>query len=119
MFGGVFALLIGVFQVNPIIRNRYLDLHRKFGASYNISVIVGGVGGLWIGAYAYPDIIARVGYICLASLWLITGFLGLFFIKAPKYKSIKHHRQWVLRNFALTFAGKFCFHFCDFTVLTK
>lgn|SRR6266566_615849 len=41
--GSGIALAIGPFQLNPRLRNRFLQVHRWMGRTYVISVLLGGV----------------------------------------------------------------------------
>jgi hypothetical protein len=97
------ATIIGPFQFLPrIITNRYLKLHRWLGRTYLGGVLFGGLAGLYMAFLAYGGPPARLGFGLLAILWLLSGFMAYRHIRR---KEIQHHRQWMVRNYALTFAG--------------
>jgi hypothetical protein len=51
---------------------------------------------------AYGGPIARLGFTSLAILWLLSGYRAYKHIRS---KEIDRHREWMTRNYALTFAG--------------
>jgi hypothetical protein len=52
--------------------------------------------------FAYGGTISRLGFGVLSCLWLYTGYRAYKHIRA---KEIELHRQWMIRNYALTFAA--------------
>jgi predicted membrane protein DUF2306 len=101
--GAMLAILIGPFQFLPGIRKgRWLKVHRWLGRTYLLSVLVGGIGGLYMAPFAYGGIISRLGFGALGCLWLYSGYQAYRHIRN---KEIEVHRQWMIRNYALTFAG--------------
>lgn len=97
------AILIGPFQFWPKLRKgRLLKLHRWLGRAYLLSVLAGGLGGLYMAQFAYGGLIARVGFATLAILWLYSGYQAY---QRIRHKDIAGHRQWMIRNYALTLAG--------------
>jgi uncharacterized membrane protein len=101
--GSMFAILIGPFQFLRHIRTgRFLNLHRWLGRMYLVSVLFGGMGGLYMAQLAYGGIISRLGFTSLAVLWLVSGFLAYVNIRK---KRIEDHRRWMTINYALTFSG--------------
>lgn len=103
ILGAMLAILIGPFQFLPNIRKgRLLKIHRWMGRTYLLSVLFGGLGGLYMAQLAYGGIISHLGFSALAVLWLYTGFMAY---KNIRNKNIEAHRQWMIRNYALTFAG--------------
>ena len=97
------AILIGPFQFLPGIRNgRWLKVHRWLGRTYLLSILFGGLGGLYMAQLAYGGPIARLGFTSLAILWLFSGFKAY---KHIRNKEIERHREWMTRNYALTFAA--------------
>ena len=97
------AILIGPFQFLPGIRKgRFLKFHRWLGRTYLLSVLFGGLGGLYMAQLAYGGTISRLGFSVLACLWLYTGLRAY---KHIRNREIAQHRQWMIRNYALTFAG--------------
>jgi len=51
---------------------------------------------------AYGGLPARLGFGLLAILWLLSGSMVYRHIRN---KEIQNHRQWMVRNYALTFAA--------------
>lgn len=101
--GSMLALMIGPFQFLPGIRKgRWLKIHRWLGRIYLLSILFGGLGGLYMAQFAYGGIISRLGFATLAVLWLYSGYRAYQHIRN---KEIEAHRQWMIRNYALTFAG--------------
>ena len=97
------ATILGPFQFLPkIITNRYLNLHRWLGRTYLMGVLVGGFGGLYMAFLAYGGLVGRLGFGILAIVWLLTGLMAYQKIRR---KEIQIHRQWMVRNYALTFAA--------------
>lgn len=97
------AILIGPFQFLPGIRKgRLLKFHRWLGRTYLLCILFGGLSGLYMAQLAYGGPFARLGFTTLAILWLFSGFRAYKHIRA---KEIERHREWMTRNYALTFAG--------------
>jgi uncharacterized membrane protein len=97
------AILIGPFQFLPGIRKgRWLTFHRWLGRIYLLSILFGGLSGLYMAQLAYGGTISRLGFTALAILWLFSGFRAY---KHIRNKEITSHREWMTRNYALTFAG--------------
>jgi len=101
--GAMLAILIGPFQFLPGIRKgRWLKFHRWLGRIYLLSILVGGLGGLYMAQFAYGGLITGLGFGALAVLWLYSGFMAYRHIRN---KEIEGHREWMTRNYALTLAG--------------
>ena len=97
------AILIGPFQFLPRLRKgRLLKIHRWLGRAYLLSILFGGIGGLYMAQFAYGGIITELGFGALASLWLYSGYRAYRHIRN---KEIEQHREWMIRNYALTLAG--------------
>jgi uncharacterized membrane protein len=103
IIGSMLATVLGPFQFLRRIRTgRYLKLHRWLGRTYLLSILIGGLGGLYMAQLAYGGAIARLGFTVLAILWLFSGFMAY---KHIRNKKIELHREWMTRNYALTFAA--------------
>jgi uncharacterized membrane protein len=97
------ALVSGPLQFLPGLRARRPSLHRWLGYLYlTVGVGIGGVSGLLLAFTAYGGLVSAAGFSLLAALWLFTGVHALL---AAKQKDFKLHRIWMIRNYALTFAG--------------
>lgn len=103
VFAAAIALLLGPTQLLPVLRKRFPRLHRICGRAYlGIGVLFGGLSGLYLAAHAYGGFVAKAGFACLAIAWLFTGLRAFQTIRLGR---VAEHRQWVLRNFSLTFAA--------------
>ena len=103
IIGAMLANLLGPFQFLRRIRTgRYLKIHRWLGRTYLIGVLFGGLGGLYMAQLAYGGTIARLGFTALAILWLFSAAMAY---KHIRNKKVELHREWMTRNYALTFAG--------------
>jgi len=100
--GGILALASGAWNFVEASRCRFLYLHRWLGRIYLVSVMVGGVAGLLLSTSAQGGLAGRVGFGTLAVLWLVTGAIA--FVRIRSYE-VELHRQWMIRNYSLTFAA--------------
>jgi len=99
----VIALIAGPFQFLPGLRARRPSAHRSLGYLYVLlGVGVGGVSGLLLAFTAFGGFVSSAGFSLLASLWLFTGARALM---TAKQRNFELHRIWMIRNYALTFAG--------------
>lgn len=103
IIASMLAILIGPFQFLPGIRKRrWLKVHRGLGRTYLLSILFGGLSGLYMAQFAYGGTVSHLGFGALAILWLYTGYQAYRHIRN---KDIEGHRRWMIRNYALTFAG--------------
>lgn len=100
--GGIVALVLGPVQFWLASRPRLLSRHRYIGRVYLIAILVGGCGGLYMATIAFGGLPARLGFGMLALIWLTTA--GLAFATIRK-GNVERHREWMLRNYALTFGA--------------
>jgi uncharacterized membrane protein len=100
-FGGL-ALLIGWLQFSNKLRIKKMELHRIFGKTYVISVLISGVFGLYIALYATGGIISILGFFTLGLFWLTTTILGF---KSIKKRDIKSHEKFMFFSYAACFAA--------------
>lgn len=101
--GAMLAILIGPFQfLEGMRKGRLLKVHRWLGRTYLIAVLVGGLAGLYMATLSYGGMVSHLGFASLAILWLYSGFMAY---KHIRNKNFELHREWMTRNYALTFAG--------------
>jgi hypothetical protein len=105
--GGAIAAIIGPFQLLSFVRNRYRPVHVWLGRTYLLSVLAGGLAGLYfalgsLGGVSLGGDTAAVGFTVLAIVWLYTGSMAYFAIRR---RDVLAHRRWMIRNYALTFAA--------------
>ena len=103
IIASMLAILIGAFQFLPGLRKgRLLKVHRWLGRAYLLGILFGGLSGLYMAQFAYGGILSELGFSALACLWLYTGYRAYRHIRN---KELEQPRQWMIRNYALTFAG--------------
>ncbi len=100
--GGILALSLGPWGFWSTFRNKYLRLHRWMGRLYLLSVLIGGSAGLYLATTAFGGLPTRIGFGMLGVLWLTTGAMAYLRIR---HGNAEVHRQWMIRNYALTFAA--------------
>lgn len=96
-----FALVFGSIQIIPVLRNRYLSVHRGIGRLYALAVLLGGISGFLI-AFQIDGIIGTAGFALLAVFWVFTTTQGVRFARAGLEPA---HRRWMTYSVALTFAA--------------
>ena len=102
IFPSLIALLLGPFQFNKHIRTTKTQLHRFMGKVYLLCVLIGGISGLYMAQFSFGGTISHLGFALLAVLWIFTGYKAYSSIIR---KIIVAHYQWMIINFALTFAA--------------
>lgn len=95
------TLFLGTLQFFPSVQKRR-TLHRRVGRLYGLGVLVAGVAGFWVAIGAEGGVVARLGFAALASAWLAVTVIGVAHARARRFIA---HRRWMIRSFALTFAG--------------
>lgn len=109
--GAMVANLIGPFLfLSQLQSHPYLKLHRWLGSIYLSGVLIGGLAGLYMAFWAYGGWVAQLGFMVLAVLWVSSGFIAYHHIRdrsisRTKLQRITLHREWMIRNYALTFSG--------------
>ncbi len=101
-FSGGIALILGPFQFLSRIRDRRRNLHRWMGRIYLSAVLLGGLSAFLIAPGMISGLVGEFGLLMLAVLWLSTGFMAYANIRAG---NVENHREWMIRNYALTFAA--------------
>jgi uncharacterized membrane protein len=100
--GGIGALLTGPWQFSEKLRARALHLHRWLGRFYLLEVALGSVAGFVMATVSEQGWATHLGFGMLAVLWFFTGLQAYRMVRAG---NIVAHRQWMIRNFALTLAA--------------
>jgi uncharacterized membrane protein len=100
--GGIVALFLGPWQFWGGLRRRYPAFHRWLGRVYLLGILAGGLAGLGMAVIAFGGLPSQLGFGGLAVLWLVTGAFALQTIRQGK---VRAHREWMIRNYALTFAA--------------
>jgi uncharacterized membrane protein len=103
VFASIAALALGPFQFSTRLRARHPAVHRWMGRLYlGVGVLIGGLAGLYLSAYAYGGAVSQLGFAALAIAWLYTGLRAYRAILA---RDVVGHRRWMVRNFALAFGA--------------
>ena len=100
--GGGLVLLTGALQFWRSLRLKMPVAHRWLGRVYLCFVLIGGLGGLALAPASAGGVVAHFGFGMLAVLWLFSGARAYMAIRDG---NIEVHRQWMMRNFAMTFAA--------------
>jgi uncharacterized membrane protein len=100
--GAGVALLVGPVQFWAGARRRWPVLHRWLGRVYLGGVAVGGAASLVMAPFNTAGMVGFLGFGTLGVLWLWTGWRAYRAIRAGDVRS---HQAWMIRNFALTYAG--------------
>ncbi len=100
--GGIVALALGPWGFWGTFRNKFLQLHRWMGRIYLLAVLIGSIAGFYMALIAFGGLASRIGFGMLAGLWLTTGAMAYRNIRQGK---VEVHREWMIRNYALTFAA--------------
>lgn len=103
VFASAVALLLGPLQFSSRLRTARPDVHRLSGRIYlGLGVLVGGLAGLYMSAFAYGGAVSSVGFALLALVWLYTGVRAY---ASARRRNFAEHRAWMIRNFSLAFAA--------------
>ena len=102
IFASGIALVLGPFQFLSGLRTRRPSIHRWMGRIYLTGVLLGGLSAFVIAPGIISGMVGEIGLLSLASLWLWTGWMAYRNIRA---RHIQVHRDWMTRNYALTFAA--------------
>jgi len=100
--GGLGALLAGPWQFSEKLRARALNLHRWMGRFYLLEVGLGSVAGFAMATVSEQGMPTHFGFGILAVLWFFTGLQAYLKVRRG---DVEAHRQWMIRNFALTLAA--------------
>lgn len=100
-FGSI-ALLTGWPQFSEGLRSRYLSRHRLLGKVYVTSVLLSSVSGFAIAMFATGGLVSILGFAALALSWFFSNVKAYITILN---RNIEAHQNWMICNYALTFAA--------------
>lgn len=100
--GGMGALLAGPWQFSEKLRARAINLHRWLGRFYLLEVALGSTAGFAMAIVSEEGLPTHLGFGMLALLWFLTGLQAYRMVRRG---NITAHREWMIRNFALTLAA--------------
>ncbi|THV32143.1 DUF2306 domain-containing protein [Glycomyces paridis] len=97
------ALLVGPFQFFGSIRARHPKVHRTLGRIYLLAgVLPGSLSGIVVAFLTTAGPIPMTTFVVLDVFWFWSALLAYRAVRAGDYA---RHREWMLRNFAATFAA--------------
>jgi uncharacterized membrane protein len=109
--GGIGAVLAGPWQFSQRLRTRALNVHRWTGRFYLLEVALGSIAGFGMALVSQEGLPTHFGFGILAVLWFATGLQAYRRVRSG---DIEAHRQWMIRNFALTLAAVTLRHYLPF-----
>ncbi|WP_171052558.1 DUF2306 domain-containing protein [Ruegeria sediminis] len=95
--GGI-ALITGIAQFNPAIRNRFVRAHRWSGRTYVLAACLASIAAVLNAAFFDVSLAARMSFVLLGCCWLLSTLLAYWMIRKP---NVSLHREWMLRSFSL------------------
>jgi len=99
IFTAAVALVLGPLQFMPGVRARR-TVHRTIGRVYLLAgVLPSAVATIPVAIWS-GRLMTQLGLTTAAILWLITGGLAY---RAARRRDFTRHRDWMMRNYALTF----------------
>jgi uncharacterized membrane protein len=96
------ALVLSPLQFSRRVRARVPRLHRTVGRVVFGCVLAGGTAGLVLAPSNMAGAIGTAGFGTLAILWITFAVAG---VRAILRGDVPAHRRWMVRAFALTYAG--------------
>ncbi len=99
---GAISLLIGWIGFSEKIRANNLNIHKKIGKTYIVSVLLSSLAGIYIGFFATSGIVSSIGFISLGILWFYITLMAFIHIKKKK---IVLHQKFMIYSYALCFAA--------------
>ncbi|MEV4897964.1 DUF2306 domain-containing protein [Nonomuraea sp. NPDC055795] len=99
IFTALIALVLGPLQFISAIRARG-RVHRMIGRCYLLAGVLPSALTAIPVALLSGRLITQVGLVVPAVLWLVTGALA---VRAARDRDFARHRNWMTRNYALTF----------------
>lgn len=106
--GGIVALVFGLFQFLPKLRQSRPKVHRAMGTSYAAAIVVAGLSGFPLSFLFYTAtdqsirgrlIPAAAGFATLSLVWPCVTILA--FVRARRRRFVEH-RAWMMRSYSLT-----------------
>jgi uncharacterized membrane protein len=103
VYTSMFALIAGFTQFSLRFRTKNKEIHRLFGKVYIIVILaLSGPSGLIMGIFANGGITSQIAFVLLAILWWWFTFKAFSLVKRG---DILHHREFMIRSFALTLSA--------------
>jgi hypothetical protein len=99
---GALALACGPFQFRRTLLLHRPQWHRRLGTLYVFSAVLTGVVGVYMSFYSFGGIVTHIGF---GALGLALFCSTVFAYRSARQKRWAHHREWMVRSFALLFAA--------------
>jgi hypothetical protein len=99
--GGLIAITTGLVQIWLGLTRRTRTLHRTLGKFYACGVVLGSLGGFYLGFTIPGQFAYKSGLISLNLAWVLTTGMALYAIQTRRYEQ---HREWMLRSYVVTFS---------------
>lgn len=96
------ALVFSPLQFARRLRARLPSLHRGVGRVILGAIVLGGSAGIVISTVSEAGLVGTIGFGLLGVFWIGSALSGL---RAIRRGEVDHHRRWMIRTFALTYAG--------------
>lgn len=96
------ALLTGWVLFIKKVRIKYPIVHKNLGKFYIICSLVSAAASIYIGFFATGGVIAKIGFISLACVWIYSNIRGY---DAAIHFNITKHRDMMTYSYAACFAG--------------
>lgn len=97
------VMITGLLQFSWYLVKKYPGLHRRSGTIYaGVVLFVSGPSGLVMSFYANGGLPARISFVLLSLLWLLTTALGWYYARRQKWLQ---HGAMMLRSYALTLSA--------------
>ncbi|KAI0176863.1 hypothetical protein BJ166DRAFT_505562 [Pestalotiopsis sp. NC0098] len=100
--GGLTAMFLGPFQFLGSLRRKSPEVHRWVGRVYNGGILIGSVNAFYVSFTSLCRPLGQYAFAFLGFIWLVTAALGM---KAIWAGQVVQHRDWMARNFSLTYAA--------------
>ena len=107
---GMVALLSGPLQLIPSVRKKSWRLHRNLGKIYIISVILASITSVYLSYTSAITVTYALGLFVGSVVWLVSAIIGWVHIRNKK---VLLHKQWMIRNYIVTFFFIIIFGFYD------
>ena len=99
IFTGFVAVVTGIAQFVPWLRNRYPRVHRWTGRVYFAAVFPSAVFAFVVACLSLAGLASLAPLSLLAVLWFVSAVQGLRYARARDFHA---HRVWMIRNYAIT-----------------
>jgi uncharacterized membrane protein len=97
---GLGATLLGPLQFFRKLRSKQPALHRILGRTYLIAVLLAATSALALAVTTTINAVYSAGLCVAATSWISSG---LFALQRARQRQFPSHREWMVRNYVITF----------------